>query len=135
MGMIPPEREPWREDSPPGPPERQGGSGPDGVGTPEADPGSPLGTQTCSCNLLKASAFESMVPREGLNDVGQFLLAWNQGDTKARNQLIPLVYEELLAIARTLFEDEAAGDAAAIHRQPDREQREAQPVLSKKNTQ
>ncbi len=34
-----------------------------------------------------------------LSEVTRLLLAWNEGDTEAREQLIPLVYDELHAIA------------------------------------
>lgn len=40
------------------------------------------------------------------SEVSQLLDAWSQGDPKALDQLMPLVYDELRRIARRFFKDE-----------------------------
>ena len=42
-------------------------------------------------------------------DVTQLLLAWNDGDASALDQLIPIVYEELRRVARRFMRRERAG--------------------------
>jgi RNA polymerase sigma factor (TIGR02999 family) len=43
------------------------------------------------------------------HDVTQLLLAWGQGDEKARDELLPLVYEQLRRIAHYRLRGERAG--------------------------
>jgi RNA polymerase sigma factor (TIGR02999 family) len=62
------------------------------------------------CGSAPASPFkEKMMAASSPNQVTKLLLAWSEGDERAREELVPLVYEELHRLAKGYMRRERSG--------------------------